>query len=139
MVMSGGGSTDSNDPDREVEVLDWSYQNHTDGLLRGGKHCGSSFKRAILDNADLTEGDFTNCDFSKASMVGADLMKSAFDGADFRNADLRKARNCKMGGADLRGIRGRYAIWQGSDWWNAKLNEDLEKVLAKKWPRPKSE
>ena len=66
MVMSGGGSTDSNDPDKESEVLDWSYQNHTDGLLRGGKHCGSSFKRAILDNADLTEGDFTNCDFSLA-------------------------------------------------------------------------
>ena len=146
MVMSGGGNTDSNDPNKDAEILDWSYQNHTDGLLRGGKHCGSNFKRAILNNADLTEGDFTNCDFSKASMVGADLMKSAFDGADFRNADLRKARlnlsnfrNCKMSGADLRGIRGRYAIWQGSDWWNAKLNEDLEKVLAKKWPRPKEQ
>jgi len=44
-----------------------------------------------------------------------------------------------MEGADLRGIRGRYAIWQGSDWWNAKINDDLEKVLAKKWPRPKEE
>ena len=76
-------------------------------------------------------------------MVEADLMKSAFDGADFRGADLRKARcnlsnfrNCKLKGADLRGIRGKYAIWQGSDWWNAILNEDLEKALAKKWPRP---
>ena len=78
-------------------------------------------------------------------MVEADLMKSAFDGADFRGADLRKARcnlsnfrNCKMEGADLRGIRGKYAIWQGSDWWNAILNEDLEKALAKKWPRPRN-
>ena len=61
MVMSGGGNTDSNDPNKDAEVLDWSYQNHTDGLLRGGKHCGSNFKRAILNNADLTEGDFTNC------------------------------------------------------------------------------
>ncbi|MBT5255462.1 MAG: hypothetical protein HOL72_06840, partial [Euryarchaeota archaeon] len=51
MVMSGGGSTDASDPDEAPVVLDWSYQNHTEGLLRGGKHCGSNFKRAILDNA----------------------------------------------------------------------------------------
>ena len=87
--MSGGGSTDASDPDAEAVVLDWSYQNHTEGLLRGGKHCGSNFKRAILDNADLTEGDFSECNFSKASMVGADLMNSAFDGADFRNVSFK--------------------------------------------------
>ena len=76
-------------------------------------------------------------------MVEADLMKSAFDGADLRGADLRKARmnlsnfrNCKLAGADLRGIRGKYAIWQGSDWWNATLDEKLVKALKKKWPKP---
>jgi len=79
-------------------------------------------------------------------MYEADLMKSAFDGSDFRNTDLRKARlnlsnfrNCQFAGADLRGIRGRYAIWQGSDWWNAKLDDDLRKALSKKWPQPSSE
>ena len=76
-------------------------------------------------------------------MVEADLMKSAFDGSDFRGADLRKARlnlsnfrNCQFGGADLRGIRGKYAIWQGSDWWNAVMDDELRKALAKKWPQP---
>ena len=102
-----------------------------------------NFRRAVLDGADLTEGDFSNCDFRKASMVGVDLMKSAFDNADFRGADLKKARmnlsnfnNCKFEGADLRGIRGKYAIWQGSDWWNAIVDDDLKKTLAKKWPKP---
>ncbi len=145
MVMSGGGAGDPrDDPDSEKSVvIDCSYQNHTKAIFRKGRHRGSSFRRAILDEADLTEGDFSDCDFRRASMVEADLMKSAFDGADFRGADLRKARcnlsnfrNCKMEGADLRGIRGKYAIWQGSDWWNAILNEDLKKALAKKWPRP---
>lgn len=145
MVMSGGGTGDPRDDPESGEniVLDYSYQNHSKGLLRKGRHRGSTFRRAILDEADLTEGDFTDCDFRKASLVEADLMKSAFDGADFRGADLRKARcnlsnfrNCKLKGADLRGIRGKYAIWQGSDWWNALVNEDLEKTLKKKWPRP---
>ena len=145
MVMSGGGPGDPRDDPESGEniVLDYSFQNHSKGLLRKGRHKGSTFRRAILDEADLTEGDFTDCDFRKASLVEADLMKSAFDGADFRGADLRKARcnlsnfrNCKLEGADLRGIRGKYAIWQGSDWWNAIVNEDLEKTLKKKWPKP---
>ena len=77
-------------------------------------------------------------------MVEADLMKSAFDNSDFRGADLRKAastcpisKNCQFEGADLRGIRGKYAIWQGSDWWNAIMDDELRKALAKKWPKPK--
>jgi uncharacterized protein YjbI with pentapeptide repeats len=147
MVMSGGGSDDPRESTGEATtVIDWSFQNHSKALLRKGRHAGSSFRRAILDGADLTEGDFSSCDFRRASMYEADLMKSAFDNADFRNADLRKARlnlsnfrNCKFAGADLRGIRGKYAIWQGSDWWNATVDEGLEKALAKKWPRPSDE
>ena len=60
-------------------------------IFRKGRHRGSTFRRAILDGADLTEGDFSECDFRRASMVEADLMKSAFDGADFRGADSEKS------------------------------------------------
>lgn len=140
MVMSGSATEEEETP------LDYSFQNHKGVLLRRGNHPRSNFRRAILDDADLTEGNFVESDFSRASMVGIDLMKSAFDGSDFRGADLRKARlnlsnfnNCQFKGADIRGIRGRYAIWQGSDWWNAKLDDDLAKVLAKKWPEPKDD
>jgi|TARA_B110000495_G_C22930024_1_gene543623 uncharacterized protein YjbI with pentapeptide repeats len=147
MVMTGGGDDDPRETSGERSIpLDWSFQNHAEAILRKGRHAGSTFRRAILDNADFTEGDFSNSDFRKASMFQIDLMKSAFDGCDFRNADLRKARlnlsnfrNCKFTGADLRGIRGRYAIWQGSDWWNAIIDDDLRKVLSKKWPQPSSE
>lgn len=144
MVMSGGYGDDPRDGESgKTEVLDWSFQNHKEALLRKGRHAGSNFRRAILDKADLTEGDFTDCDFSRASMVEADLMKSAFDGTNFAGADLRKARlnlsnfkNCNFKGADLRGIRGKYAIWQGSNWWDAKVDDDLKKTLEKKWPKP---
>lgn len=143
MVMSGNPD-DPRDSTGEIgEQIDWSYQNRAGSLLRKGRHPNSNFKRAILDRADLTEGDFSNCNFQKASMVEADLMKSAFDNTDFRGADLRKARlnlsnfnNCKFAGADLRGIRGKYAIWRGSDWWNATMDDDLKKALSKKWPKP---
>ena len=144
--MSGNPDDPRDNAGEEGVVLDWSYQNKAEALLRKGRHPGSNFKRAILDRADLTEGDFSNCNFNKASMVEADLMKSAFDNADFRGANLKKARlnlsnfnNCKFKGADLRGIRGKYAIWQGSDWWNAVIDDDLKKTLSKKWPKPKDE
>ena len=146
MVMSGGGKGDPRDDEttsEDAEVLDWSFQNKSEALVRKGRHTGSNFRRTIFDKADLTEGDFTQCDFRRASMVEADLMKSSFDNSDFRGADLRKARlnlsnfkKCQFKGADLRGIRGKYAIWQGSDWWNATMDDDLRKALAKKWPRP---
>ena len=145
MVMSGSSDDPRDNTGEKGEVLDWSFQNRSKSLLRKGRHSGSNFKRAVLDGADLTEGDFSNCDFRRASMVEADLMKSAFDNADFRGANLKKARlnlsnfnNCKFKGADLRGIRGKYAIWRGSDWWNATLDDDLKKALKKKWPKPEN-
>ena len=69
-------------------------------------------------------------------------MKAAFDGADMRGASFIKAKlnlsnfqGCRLDGADLRGIRGRYAIWRNANWWDAKMNDDLREVLTKKWPR----
>ena len=91
--------------------IDWSYQGRTEAILRGRKHPNSNFERAILIRADFTETDFSGSNF----------------------------RNCKFKGADLRGIRGRYAIWEGSDWWNAKMDDDLIKALSKKWRRPDEE
>ena len=94
MVMSGGGQGDPRDDESTAEqavVVDYSFQNHAEALLRKGRHAGSNFRRTIFDRADLTEGDFTHCDFRRASMVEADLMKSAFDGSDFRGADLQKS------------------------------------------------
>ncbi|MBT7937599.1 MAG: pentapeptide repeat-containing protein [Euryarchaeota archaeon] len=130
----------------EGGAIDWSYQGRTDAILRGRRHPGSNFERAILIRADLGETDFSDSNFKKANLREADLMKSAFDNCDFRGADLRKAklnisnfRNCKFKGADLRGVRGRYAIWEGSDWWNAKMNDDLIKALSKKWRKPDEE
>lgn len=129
--------------DDEGSPLDWSFQGRSGANLHKTVHPNSDFRRAILEDADLTESNFEGSDFSRASMRGANLMKSNFDNCDFRGADLKKAkmnmadfRNCKLSGADLRGIRGRYAIWDGSDWWNAMLDEDLAKVLEKKWGKP---
>jgi len=123
-----------------VEHLDWSFRGKKNTILRKGKHPYSNFRRAILDGADLTEGEFEGSDFSHTSMVGADLMKGDFEDCDFRGADLRKAkmnlanfRNCLFDGADIRGIRGRYAIWKGANWWDAKHDDELGKILEKKW------
>ena len=146
MVMSGSGDDPRDNTGEDSKIIDWSFQNRAESLLRKGRHSGSNFRRAVLDGSDFTEGDFSNCDFRKASMIGVDLMKSAFDNTDFRGADLKKARmnlsnfnNCKFKGADLRGMRGKYAIWQGSDWWNAIIDDDLKKTLSKKWPKPDSQ
>ena len=55
MVMSGGGEDDPRESiGEQSEPLDWSFQNHAKVILRKGRHAGSSFRRAILDNADLT-------------------------------------------------------------------------------------
>lgn len=122
------------------DPIDWSFQSHIGVNLHKAEHPDSNFRRAILEQARMTEANFEGSDFRKASMRQADLMKSAFDDSDFRGADLRKARmnmsnfrRCRFEGADLRGIRGRYAIWEGSDWWKATMDDDLRAALSKKW------
>ena len=69
MVMSGSSTDNKENP------LDWSYQNKAGALLRRGNHPRSNFKRCILNNADLTEGNFVGSDFSRASMVEADFSR----------------------------------------------------------------
>jgi uncharacterized protein YjbI with pentapeptide repeats len=78
----------------------------------------------------------------RASFKGANLMKAAFDNADMRDAVFIKAKmnlsnfqGAKLEGADLRGIRGRYAIWRKANWWDAKMDDGLRAALTKKWPK----
>jgi uncharacterized protein YjbI with pentapeptide repeats len=70
-------------------------------------------------------------------------MKAALDDSDMRNARFIKAKlslsnkqGARMDGADLRGIRGRYAIWREANWWDATMDDSLRKALSKKWPKP---
>ena len=71
-------------------------------------------------------------------MVEADLMKSAFDGLIFEAliyespTEPSNFRNCRFEGADLRGIRGKYAIWQGSDSVERHDGRRVEKSTGEK-------
>ena len=85
----------------------------------------------------------SGADLRRASFKRANLMKAAFDDADMRNASFIKARmnlsnfqRCRLDGADLRGIRGRYAIWREANWWEATMDDGLRNALEKKWPKP---
>ena len=127
----------------EPERKDWSFTSHIGENLRDVNLAGADLRRAVFDEADLEGADLSGADLRKASFLRANLMKCAFDGADMRGARFLKARmnmsnfqNTQLENADLRGIRGRYAIWREANWWDAKMDDDLAKVLAKKWPRP---
>jgi len=50
--------------------------------------------------------------------------------------NLSNFQDARLDGADLRGVRGRYAIWRRANWWDAKMNDDLKEALKKKWPKP---
>ena len=49
--------------------------------------------------------------------------------------NLSNFQGAKLEGADLRGIRGRYAIWRKANWWDAKMDDGLRAALTKKWPK----
>ena len=123
-------------------MKDLSYTSHVGKNLRDADLSGCDLRRAIFDGADLEGADLSGCYLRNASFKRANLMKAAFDGADMRGASFIKAKmnlsnfqGCRLDGADLRGIRGRYAIWRNANWWDAKMNDDLREVLTKKWPR----
>ena len=106
---------------------DLSFQSFIGHDLRGVDLSGANLRRAILDGADLEGANLSGADLQNASMVGTNAMKAAFDNADMRNVKAKKARfglanfqNARMDGADLRGIRGRYAVWRGANWWDEK-------------------
>ena len=44
-------------------------------------------------------------------------------------------QGARLDGADMRGIRGKYAVWRKANWWDATMDESLTKSLTKKWPR----
>ena len=128
--------------ENNTERKDWSYTSHIGEDLRGIDLSGADLRRAVFDGADLEGADLSGADLRKASFKQANLMKAAFDNADMRDAIFIKARmnlsnfqGTKLGRADLRGIRGRYAIWRNANWWDAKMNNDLRGALSKKWPK----
>ena len=128
--------------ENNTERKDWSYTSHIGEDLRGIDLSRADLRRAVFDGADLEGADLSGADLRKASFKQANLMKAAFDNADMRDAIFIKARmnlsnfqGTKLDRADLRGIRGRYAIWRNANWWDAKMNDDLRGALSKKWPK----
>ena len=128
--------------EENTEIKDWSYTSNVGEDLRGIDLAGADLRRAVFDGADLEGADLSGADLRKASFKQANLMKAAFDNADMRDAIFIKARmnlsnfqGTKLDRADLRGIRGRYAIWRNANWWDAKMNDDLRGALSKKWPK----
>jgi uncharacterized protein YjbI with pentapeptide repeats len=131
------------DTPEEPDHKDWSFTSHIGKDLRDVNLSGADLRRAVFDEADLEGANLSGADLRNASFLRANLMKCAFDGADMRGARFLKARmnmsnfqNTKLENADLRGIRGRYAIWRDANWWDARMDDELAKVLAKKWPKP---
>ncbi len=128
------------------ERRDLSYQSFVGKDLVKEDFSNCDLRRAIFDKANLEGADFSGSDLRNASFVDAYAMKAAFDKADLRGARFIRAKislsnlqDAKLDGCDLRGIRGRYATWRRADWWNAKMDESLEKALSKKWPRHENE
>ena len=122
---------------------DWSFSSHVGADLRGIDLSGANLRRAVFDGADLEGANLSGADLRRASFKRANLMKAAFDDADMRDASFVKARmnlsnfqRCRLDRADLRGIRGRYAIWREANWWDAKMDDSLRTALKKKWPQP---
>ena len=146
MVMSGGGQGDPRDDETTANKPLRSTIRFKTTQKRSSAKADTLARTSaapFFDRADLTEGDFTQCNFQRASMVEADLMKSVLDGSDFRGADLEKGEAQPFQFQKLSVQRRRscgnprkYAIWQGSDWWNAVMDDDLRKALSKKWPQP---
>ena len=44
-------------------------------------------------------------------------------------------QGARLDGADMRGIRGKYAVWRDANWWDAIMDDSLTKALSKKWPK----
>lgn len=121
---------------------DLSFTTQIGGDFRDMDLSGANLKRAVFDNANFEGANLSGADLRKASFKDANLMKANFQGADLRDAVFLKAKmnlsnfnGCRLDRADLRGIRGRYSIWNNANWWDAKINPDLKKVLSKKWPK----
>ena len=139
--MSEDSPVEASGEEKEA-TKDWSFTSHVGADLRGADLSGANMRRAVFDGADLEGADLSGADLRRASFKRANLMKASFDDADMRDASFIKARmnlsnfqRCRLDRADLRGIRGRYAIWRGANWWDAKMDDDLRAALTKKWPK----
>ena len=121
---------------------DWSFTSHVGADLRGIDLSGANLRRAVFDGADLEGADLSGADLRRASFKRTNLMKASFDDADRRDASFVKARmnlsnfqRCRLDRADLRGLRGRYAIWRDANCWEDPMDHSLRNVLGTIWPQ----
>ena len=82
----------SEEPDEEVEPVDWSFQSKINQDLKDSDLQGANLRRVILDGSNLQGSNLAGADLRNASLVGTDLMKCALDGADLRGARMTKAK-----------------------------------------------
>ncbi|HJN56195.1 MAG TPA: pentapeptide repeat-containing protein [Candidatus Poseidoniales archaeon] len=139
--MKDGGTLASKNPN-----FDLSFQTRMKENFSKVEWPGANLRRAILDGCDFRESNLEGADLTGASVRDADFMKAALDRACLQNIDARRAKfglanmqGADVKGADLRGIRGKYAVWRGVNWWEARLSDQLHKSLKKKWPRAEAE
>ena len=126
----------------EEDPVDWSFSSHIGKDLRKIELVKANLRRAVFDKSDMESANLSGADLRNASLQGTNLMKAALDRADLRGARLMKAKlglsnlqGARLDGADMRGVRGRYAVWRNANWWDAILDDSLRDALKKKWPK----
>ena len=140
--MAGAGPAWAECADPGEPGVDWQSCNFDRQDLKlvditGAKLRDTSFKRAdlagaTLSNADAFRAKFISAKSSKVKFDGArlaeaDLTKADLTGASFRNADLRRARlfravlrGADMTGANMRGADILKADFTGATWIDGK-------------------
>ncbi len=99
--------------EKDLSGVDLSGLNLKGADLKSSLLEGTIFRRASLDNADLSEVIASSADFSDASLKGANLTKGLFDSAKFKHAHLN--------GACLKDVLAEGADFQGADLSGAEL------------------
>ena len=121
MVMSGGGGDPRDDPDEsKTELIDCSYQNHAKSIFRkgaiGGQPSEEPFWMVPSHRRRLFRVTFEELRWLKPIWWNQHSMVLIFEGPTWEKPDaISRIFEIVNWRGDLRGIRGKYAIWQGSD------------------------